>query len=210
MLFLYAMDLKKMIEKGLTAFHIPFDEGILKELCFYTLELKKWNEHINLVGLKDVELIVRELLYDTFFLYGHVRRSKTLLDMGSGAGIVAIPLKILNGKMDIFSVDKGLKKIQFQRHIKRSMHLKGLTLLQSRIETLEPIEVDSLAVKGFGDIKGILEKGGRHVRENGHAFILKGTKEDPIDYQGFDLKDVIPYRLPMNEKAYRLFIYKKI
>lgn len=210
MLFLYAMDLEKIIQKGLTAFHIPFNEGILKELCFYTLELKKWNEHINLVGLKDLELIVRELLYDTFFLYGYVRESKTLLDMGAGAGIVAIPLKILNEKMDIFSVDKGLKKIQFQRHIKRRMRLKGLTILQSRIEELEPIEVDSLAVKGFGDIKGILEKGGRHIRKNGHAFILKGTRDEPIDYQGFDLKDVIPYRLPMNEKAYRLFIYKKI
>ncbi len=203
------MDLEKAIEEGLTSFHIAHNEEMLNGLCFYIRELKKWNDRMNLVGLKEMESVVRELLYDAFFIYGYVGESKTVLDMGSGAGIIAIPLKILRREMDVFSVDRGLKKIQFQRHIKRVMHLKGFMLIHSRIEILEGMGIDSLVVKGFGGIQEILEKGGKHVKKGGHAFIVKGKREKPVDCEGFVLQDEVPYALPLSEKGYRLFIYMK-
>ena len=67
------MTLEKIIEHGLVSFDIPFNEPVFKALCLYVTELKKWNERMNLVGLKDSESIVRELLYDAFFLHGFVK-----------------------------------------------------------------------------------------------------------------------------------------
>jgi 16S rRNA (guanine527-N7)-methyltransferase len=202
--------LEKIIEHGLASFGIPFNEPVLRALHLYVTELKKWNERMNLVGLKDAESIIRELLYDAFSLDNYTRESESTLDMGSGAGILAIPLKILNEKMQVFSIDKSLKKIQFQRHIQRTLKLYNFFPIHGRIESLEPLDVQSLVAKAFGSIPDILTKGGRHIRKGGHAFLLRGKTKALEDIDGFTLEDVIPYTLPDSIKARTLFIYRKL
>jgi 16S rRNA (guanine527-N7)-methyltransferase len=202
--------LEKIIEQGLASFDIPFNEPVLRALHLYVTELKKWNERMNLVGLKDAESIIRELLYDAYFLDNYTRESESTLDMGSGAGILAIPLKILNEKMQVFSIDKSLKKIQFQRHIQRTLKLSNFFPIHGRIESLEPLDVQSLVAKAFGSIPDILTKGGRHIRKGGHAFLLRGKIQALEDIDGFVLEDVIPYTLPDSTKARTLFIYRKL
>jgi 16S rRNA (guanine527-N7)-methyltransferase len=201
--------LEKIIEHGLASFGIPFNEPVLNALHLYVTELKKWNERINLVGLKEAESIVRELLYDAFFLDNYTRESESTLDMGSGAGILAIPLKILNEKMQVFSIDKSLKKIQFQRHIQRTLKLSSFFPVHGRIESLEPLDVQNLVAKAFGSIPDILTKGGKHIRKGGHAFLLRGKTKALEDIDGFTLEDVIPYTLPDSIKARTLFVYRK-
>ena len=203
------MTLEKIIEHGLASFGIPFNEPVLNALHLYVTELKKWNERINLVGLKEAESIVRELLYDAFFLDNYTRESESTLDMGSGAGILAIPLKILNEKMQVFSIDKSLKKIQFQRHIQRTLKLSSFFPVHGRIESLEPLDVQNLVAKAFGSIPDILTKGGKHIRKGGHAFLLRGKTKALEDIDGFTLEDVIPYTLPDSIKARTLFVYRK-
>jgi 16S rRNA (guanine527-N7)-methyltransferase len=129
--------------------------------------------------------------------------------MGSGAGILAIPLKILNEKMQVFSIDKSLKKIQFQRHIQRTLKLSSFFPVHGRIESLEPLDVQNLVAKAFGSIPDILTKGGKHIRKGGHAFLLRGKTKALEDIDGFTLEDVIPYTLPDSIKARTLFVYRK-
>jgi 16S rRNA (guanine527-N7)-methyltransferase len=204
------MELEKIIQKGLNFFNIQYDEKKVNKLCAYTLELQKWNERMNLTGLKDINRIVSELLYDAFFLYGYMHEMQSILDLGSGAGILAIPIAILNEDCKIISVDKSLKKIQFQRHIKRTMHLKNFTAAHGRVETLDSMKVDAMIIKGFGSIKSILDSGGSHIRTGGRAFILKSKSEDQVIYCGFELDYATLYTLPVSDRECRLFVYRKL
>lgn len=203
------MELEKMMEAGLQFFSIAHDEKIVGNLSLYVRALNKWNEHMNLTGLKELKRLIRELLYDAFFLYSRMEGMKSTLDLGSGAGILGIPVKILDENLKVFSVDKSLKKIQFQRHVRRIIPLKDFEPIHSRAEALESLEVDALIVKGFGTIDRILEKGGRHIKAGGCALILKGKTDEPVEFQGFELEKAIPYRLPESDKAYRFFVYRK-
>jgi 16S rRNA (guanine527-N7)-methyltransferase len=207
---LFSVESRSLIESGLASFNIIRDGKAVSALDVFILELKKWNGRMNLTGLKDTESMIRELIYDALFLHRFVKAGNTLLDLGSGAGVLGIPLSILSEEMGVFSVDKSLRKIQFQRHIKRTLHLPRFVPLHNRIEEVNPLEVESLVVKAFGSIEKILEKGGPHVRRGGRAFILKGTREQGEGYPGFELNEIVPYRLPGNEKEYRLFVYKKV
>ncbi|MBA4390767.1 MAG: hypothetical protein C0399_07500 [Syntrophus sp. (in: bacteria)] len=210
MLFLKIMKTEITIREGLESFRIDYDETDFKHLLFYMEELMKWNKKMNLTGIRDMVTAVRELLYDAFFLKSHIEDDHTILDLGSGAGVLAIPLAILHKKAHLFSIDKSLRKIQFQRHIKRSLNLLEFTPLHGRAEEIMPIGVDGLVVKAFGSIPEILEKGGGHIRSGGRALILKGKKEEPVDSKGFLLADTIPYGLPVIAKSYKLLIYKKV
>jgi 16S rRNA (guanine527-N7)-methyltransferase len=203
------MELEKMVQEGLQFFSVSYNEKTIGNLSLYVRELSKWNKHMNLTGLKELRRIICELLYDAFFLYSRMEGIKSVLDLGSGAGILGIPVKILNENLEVFSVDKSMKKIQFQRHIRRIIPLKDFKPIHSRAEGLEPLEVDALIVKGFGTIDGILEKGGRHLKSGGCALILKGKTNEPTGYQGFELEKTISYLLPGSDKAYRFFVYRK-
>jgi 16S rRNA (guanine527-N7)-methyltransferase len=204
------MSLESLITEGLDYFDISYTPAKVEKLSLFIHELERWNRSVNLTSMRPVESIIRELLYDTFFLRSLIKGGVSVLDMGSGSGVLAIPLAILDEIIEVVSVDGTLKKIQFQRHIKRNLALDNLRLIHGRVESLEPLNVDALLAKGFGSTGLILEKGARHLKETGTAYLLKGRSEREGQYPGFRLERRLDYRLPDNPKAYQLFVYKKV
>jgi len=201
---------RELIKRGMAYFRIGCDEEKLRALVFYVEELMRWNKKINLTGIRDTRLIICELLYDAFFLHGYMQNVDSLMDLGTGSGVLAIPLSILNENVRIFAVDKSLRKIQFLRHIKRTLNLRGLQPLHGRSEEIACLGVESLVVKAFGTVDAILETGGVHVKYGGRALIVKGKSGVPVDYRGFILEDTIGYELPEVSKPYTLLVYKKV
>ena len=200
---------EELIAEGLAFFHIGCDEEAARKLSVYIAELMRWNERVNLVGLTDVSRVIEELLCDAFFLSGHVPPQGKILDLGSGSGIIAIPLKILLPEAEIYAVDSSLRKVQFQRHIRRLLSLEGFAPLHERIEQLPPLGVESVVVKAFGPIRRILEMSEGHMKEGGRAFLLKGAKEEAAEVRGFQLKEDVPYVLPFGVRKLRLLVYRK-
>ncbi len=205
-----AEKLKKAIEEGLSYFRIDYDDARLSQLCLYVESLERWNRRINLIGLKEMEAVVGELIFDAFFLYTWTRDGRRILDLGSGAGILAIPLAILGSGNTVFSVDKSLKKVQFQRHVRRLLELENLSILCGRAEEIEPLQVDVLMAKAFGSVREVVEKGARHLKEEGSLLLVRGKSEKPAKEEGFCLVETQKYRLPEGRKEYQLFVYKKV
>ena len=138
-----------------------------------------------------------------------MREGRKLLDLGSGSGILAVPLKVLAPGMEVCPVDSSLRKVQFLRHIKRSIGLEGFFPVHGESRRWSPWARDMVTAKAFGPAPLILGLSGRHMAEGGRAFILKGTKEEAAEVEGFALKELIPYTLPGSSKQYRLFVYSK-
>jgi len=202
------MMVEEEIKKGLHYFEIFIDECRLKELSLYINELDKWNKHINLTGKKDILSITKGLLYDSFFVYKLIeKRSSSFLDMGSGSGILSIPIAIMNRDIEVFSVEKNIKKIHFQRHIKRLLSLDRFYPLFKKIEFLDSISVDIIGVKAFGKTETILEKAVRLLKKGGKIIILKGKNAKPVEFEGLIMSKNLTYSLPCSEKTYKLFEY---
>ncbi|HVN24626.1 MAG TPA: RsmG family class I SAM-dependent methyltransferase [Syntrophorhabdales bacterium] len=199
-----------LIQQGLGFFSIVHSPSTVEKLSIYMQELDRWNRRVNLTAKRPVEWVIRELLYDAFFLSSVIKDVRVAVDIGSGNGILALTLAIIDETMQMFSVDKSLRKIQFQRHIKRSLKLPNLSLIQGRIESLEPLCVDALLSKGFGSSSLILKTGGKHLNEGGAAYLLKGLTERAGAFPGFHLETARHYRLPENPKEYQLFVYRKM
>jgi 16S rRNA (guanine527-N7)-methyltransferase len=206
----WGVSVEHLITEGFEYYNISYTPPVVEKFSFFARELERWNRRINLTAKRPAESIVCELLYDSLFLFSMIRGASSALDMGSGGGILAIPLAILDTTMQVFSVDSTLKKIQFQRHIIRSLSLENLSCIHGRIESLDPLHVDALLTKGFGSTRLILQKGGRHLKETGVAYLLKGRTEKEVGYPGFSLERVTRYRLPKSSKEYQLFVYKKV
>jgi 16S rRNA (guanine527-N7)-methyltransferase len=199
----------RLVERGLEHFNITFSGEMVATIEGYLAELERWNRRVNLVGLKDASSILKDLVYDAFFLCTRLSGTRSLMDLGSGGGILAIPLKILMPSLLVYPVDSNGKKIQFQNHVRRTLHLEGFFPVQGRVEEIDPLNVDGLAAKAFGSTGDILDKGQRHVAAGGSIFILKGESEDTEAHEGFDLQDSTVYTLPESGKRHRLLVYRK-
>jgi len=204
------MDLKGLIEQTLEYFHISPGEAGLMSILRFIEELDRWNRRMNLVGVKDMERVCRELLADSFFLHAFVGNLNRLVDLGSGSGILGIPLAILNETLQVRSVDSNLKKIQFQRHIRRSLGLHNVEPIEGRIEAIEPLNADGLVAKAYGTTEAILAASDRHLAAGGLVFVLKGKGQGDEAFPGYMLEKSLGYSLPGVSKDYRLLIYKRI
>lgn len=99
-------------------------------------ELLRWNRSRNLTAITDRDEVLEKHLVDSLTLLPFARKATHLLDIGSGAGFPAIPLKIACSDLAVVSIDAVGKKIDFQRHILRYLGLKGFVPLHGRVEAL--------------------------------------------------------------------------
>jgi 16S rRNA (guanine527-N7)-methyltransferase len=200
----------ELIAESLARFGIERDRETVARLASYAGELERWGRTMNLSGLKEAGRIVTGLIYDAFFIRSRIPETGSLLDLGSGAGVVALPLAILDPERRIFSIEKTLKKVLFQRHVKRLLGLDRLKIVHARAEDAAPLGVDLLVAKAFGPATAVLDKGGRHLAAGGLAFLVRGKGEKPAGGPGFILERAESYRLPGAASAYQLFVYKKV
>ncbi len=204
------MDLKGLIAEALEHFHISPGEAMEMSLVRYVEELDRWGRRMNLVGLKDIERVCRELLADSFFLHGFIGDRRRLVDVGSGSGILAVPLAILNETLEVLSVDKSLRKVQFQRHVRRTLNLTNLRPVEGRIEAIDPLDADGLVAKAYGTTRAVLAASERHLVTGGLTFVLKGKRREDEIFPGHTLEKSLGYSLPGVARDYRLLVYKKI
>ncbi|MDH3998849.1 MAG: 16S rRNA (guanine(527)-N(7))-methyltransferase RsmG, partial [Desulfuromonadales bacterium] len=108
----------------------------LSQLERLTDELLRWNQRHNLTAITERVEVLEKHLFDSLTLLPFIGGNDTLLDIGSGAGFPALPLKIVCQQLEVVSVDAVSKKIAFQKHIARSLGLSGFTALHERIEKL--------------------------------------------------------------------------
>jgi 16S rRNA (guanine527-N7)-methyltransferase len=199
-----------LIKQTLEHFQIPAQSHAVDCLAGFIDELDRWNKKINLVGLKDMDEVCRELLADAFHLNLFLRDRKRIADIGSGSGILGFPLAVLNKSMDVVSVDSNLKKIQFQRHISRTMGPANFMPVHGRVELIDPVGADGLICKAFGTIESMFLAAERHLLPGGLIFMPKGRTEDAVENERYVLERSLLYSLPGVEKEYRLLVYKKI
>ena len=106
------------------------------QLELYINELLRWNKKINLTSIKELEQCWEKHIVDSLLPSCLLSGDEKLLDIGSGAGLPCIPLKILFSELNINSVDSVTKKIHFQRHCARILEFENFSAYSARIESL--------------------------------------------------------------------------
>ncbi len=143
----------------------------------YAAELKKWNSKVNLTAItKDNEIAIKHFV-DSLALAPYITADDRLLDIGSGAGLPVIPLKIIRPDIPMVSVDAVAKKIHFQRHVIRILNLKNIEAIHARIEDLHKTHRGSFSVitsRAFTRLDRFVSLAAPLLAENGMLIAMKG------------------------------------
>lgn len=201
--------MKKLLEKRLQDAGYDLGSDVLDAFLIIITELKKWNKKINLTAITNDEEIIAKHLIDSLALATYVKNAKKLLDVGSGGGFPAIPLKAVFPEMEITSVDAVLKKITFQKHLGRVLKLKNFHPLHCRVESMyEEYSgcFDIIVSRAFSRldlfvtlVAPLLKTGGRLFAMKGPGFETeRNESRDVLEKLGFSIEAVYPYDLPSN------------
>ena len=114
---------------------VPVTDDQTGRLLQFAELLLQWNERINLTGAGSVEALVDEHLPDSFAVASVLGEPASVVDVGSGGGLPAIPLAILRPALGIRLVEPLAKKVAFLRTAVRELDLAGrVSVDQRRIE----------------------------------------------------------------------------
>jgi 16S rRNA (guanine527-N7)-methyltransferase len=139
-----------------------------------------------------------------------VNEGDHVLDIGSGAGIPAIPLKIANPTVRVVSVDSVGKKILFQRHVARVLGLKDFEALHTRVENLHSTHAnmfDVITSRAFSSLEMFVALSAPLIKSGGRIIAMKGPhvdneferSGDELRPLGFEISSIDTYSLPINK-----------
>jgi 16S rRNA (guanine527-N7)-methyltransferase len=106
------MTLRRKLIDGAAAFGCALTEEQADACLVYLVELEKWNRKFNLTAIRNEQEIVTKHFVDSFsYLKAFdAAPGKALLDMGSGAGFPALPIKIVAPDLSVTLVESVRKK----------------------------------------------------------------------------------------------------
>lgn len=146
-------------------------------------ELLRWNRRRNLTAITGRDEILEKHLLDSLTLLPYLRRPGRLLDIGSGAGFPALPLKIACPDLEVVSVEAVGKKVAFQRHIARTFGLDGFSVLHERIEALVACPgfckgFETVTARALCSLEELQAMAEPFLAPGGHLLAMKGPAGD--------------------------------
>ena len=107
-------------------------------MACYERELLEWNTRFNLTAVKDSDGVQVKHFLDSltcFLAFDDVSMNK-VVDVGAGAGFPGLPLKIACPTMQLTLVESVGKKVDFCRHVVKTLGLEGVEVVQERVELI--------------------------------------------------------------------------
>ena len=115
----------------------------LQQISTYIDLLQHWNARINLTAVRKEEEIVTRHFGESLFMARHLfpeahsqATAPHVLDIGSGAGFPAIPLKLWAPQIHLAMIESNHKKAAFLREVARALTLTNVNVITERTEAL--------------------------------------------------------------------------
>ncbi len=212
------MNARELLIAGAEELGTPLTSEQVNLLFIFLAELKKWNRRINLTAIRgERDTIVKHVLDSLAYLKGFTPLpGLKLLDMGSGAGFPAIPLKIACPDISVTLVESVKKKAAFLRHIVRTLSLADIRIVDARTEELgksNTSSYDVVTARAFADMNAALSAGIVFLKPEGLIVLSRGPEENITDQElvikGIRVRRKIELKLPQSDYNRMVWVFNR-
>ncbi|MFC1767006.1 16S rRNA (guanine(527)-N(7))-methyltransferase RsmG [Candidatus Margulisiibacteriota bacterium] len=209
--------------EGAKELDIELTEEQNEQLSLYLKELLEWNKNINLTSITAEDEIIIKHFLDSLTIAKAVDLSQisTLLDIGAGAGLPGIPLKIAFPHLNVTMVDSTRKKVNFMKHVIEMLKLENSKAVFSRSEDF-PREMkesfDIVTSRAVAELRVLAEYCLPYVKIGGFFVAYKGADTEneiaaannAISTLGGELERTVKLTLPNTDMIRNLVVIRKI
>ena len=152
-----------------------FDDGklILTKLTEYKKILIKENENMNLIGKSTIIDLDERHLLDCIQIVKYLpQHEKSIMDIGTGAGLPGIILSII-GFRNLHLVEKSPKKSSFLENCKLRLGL-NYVVHNTSISEISNLNVDYITARAFASIEKIIYMTKKIINKQTKFILHKG------------------------------------
>jgi 16S rRNA (guanine527-N7)-methyltransferase len=202
--------------KELKNINIELDENQLKQLDqFYHLMIE-WNEKINLTRITEEQDVYLKHFYDSLTLNKVVdlKETKTLCDIGTGAGFPGMVLKIVFPNLKVVLVDSLQKRVNYLNEVIKQLNLKDIEAIHSRGEDFKG-RFEVVTSRAVANIEKLVGYTMHLVSKNGVFVAMKGNIEEELTPEvqnklerKYNILKVEQFLLPIENSKRSLIVMK--
>lgn len=169
------------LQKGAMELGISLTQVQVSQFDQYLSLLLEWNQHINLTAITDPIDIQTRLFLDSLRCAeatGDLSKQR-VVDVGSGAGIPGLPLKILFPQVQLTLLESVAKKARFLEEVCRVLAFRNVDIVVERAERIGQNAVyresyDWAVARAVAPMSVLVEYLLPLCKVNGHILAQKG------------------------------------
>jgi 16S rRNA (guanine527-N7)-methyltransferase len=164
----------------------------IADLEMFLQEMGRWNQVHNLTAIEGEKDSIRLHLIDSIAVLPVLRQflsrpSPKIADLGSGGGLPAIPIAIVQPEWQLSLIEAIRKKTAFLQHVRGKLKLNNIEVLCGRVEDAavqQPAQFDAVISRAFTNLARFLELSLPFLKPDGLVFAMKAKRADD------EMKDV--------------------
>jgi 16S rRNA (guanine527-N7)-methyltransferase len=172
---------RETLEAGLAALGLPLEPGAADRLERFADLLLRWNRQVSLTAVTDPADVAEKHLVDSLALLRLLGPARSLLDVGSGAGLPGIPLAIARPGLAVTCCDSVARKVAFVKAAAAALDLE-VRALAVRAEGDPGREglprTDLVVSRALADPARWLPLGSRYLAPGGHLVAMLAREAD--------------------------------
>ena len=175
-----------LLALGIEELGLDLSQENVANLDLFLHEMGRWNQVHNLTAIEGEQESIRLHLIDSISVLPVMREflqgtSPQIADLGSGGGLPAIPIAILQPEWRLTLIEAVRKKTAFLQHVRGRLKLKNIKVLSERVEVVavqQPAQFDAVISRAFTSLARFLELSLPLLKPGGLVFAMKGKKAD--------------------------------
>lgn len=172
---------REVLAEGLSALGLALPPGAAEKLERYADLLLHWNRKVNLTAVVAPAEVAELHLVDSLALLRVLGPGRTLLDVGSGAGLPGIPLAVARPGLSVTCCDTVGKKVAFVKAAAAALGLevRGVAARAGGEPEREGLPRSEVVVsRALADPGRWLPLGARYLAEGGRLVAMLGREAD--------------------------------
>ena len=146
------MNLAQYLDKE----EIVLDDKTIVKLENFASLLHEWNQIHNLTGAKTIDAIYVNIV-DSLYPLTFIKKPKTLLDVGTGAGFPGLALAIALPECEVVLAEPLKKRVSFLKYAAIDGELKNVRVEAKRVEFVEYDAFDMISSRAVTNTKLLLD-----------------------------------------------------
>jgi 16S rRNA (guanine527-N7)-methyltransferase len=206
----------KSLETILRGCGILLDPAQLDQLWHYHRLLREANVRLNLTRIHNFENMVLKHYVDSLLVLNFLDLPSPLVDMGSGAGLPGIPLKIARAETRMILAEPRGARAEFLTSACHQLGLEGIEVYPHKLGADYPGKVDGVISRAVAEIPESLERVASCLEPGGRMIFMKGPSCDSEievarrdHLASFLLVADHAYEIPGTPHHRRLLIYQR-
>lgn len=206
------------LARGIAALRLPVDAAALPVLERYADRLLAWNRKVNLTAITDPVELAEKHLVDSLAVLPALGGARTLLDVGSGAGLPGIPLAIARSGLSVTCCDGVNKKMSFVKAMAVELRLdvRGVAARAEGSPEAEKLpRCEAVVSRALADPDRWVPLGVAYVLPGGVLLAMLGREVDELALgalavaQGLVLEGVDRFELPISGSERAIARFRK-